>query len=56
VKGVSLFVEKIKLAGFEANIHDVAEKYLGNFNTGQRSESYKFYTFKRKGSLFPDMQ
>jgi hypothetical protein len=50
-----LFIEKIKEAGFTVSIHAVPEKYLGNYNTNQRPETYKFYTFKRPGSTYPDM-
>jgi len=46
--GVSLFLEKIQAIGFSVSISAVNEKYLGNFKTGQKPESYKLYIFRRK--------
>jgi len=54
--GVGLFMEKIKAEGYDVNIHPVPEQHLGNFGTHQRPETYKFYTFKKPTSTYPDMQ
>jgi len=56
--GVGMFLEQIQSVGFVVSIHDVPEKFLGNFNTKQRPETYKFYTFRRSNSRceLPDMK
>eukprot|EP01112_Ceratiomyxa_fruticulosa_P019177 TRINITY_DN6231_c0_g2_i1.p1 TRINITY_DN6231_c0_g2~~TRINITY_DN6231_c0_g2_i1.p1 ORF type:complete len:286 (-),score=40.05 TRINITY_DN6231_c0_g2_i1:44-901(-) len=55
--GVPAFLDVISKAGFEIAIYPVTDEYMGNFKTGQRPETYKFYSFKRKGEecRFPDM-
>jgi hypothetical protein len=55
-QGVGLFIEEIKKVGFEVFVHPVPEEFLGNYNTKQRPETYKLYTFKRPESTLPDMK
>jgi hypothetical protein len=56
MKGVQLFLELIADCGFTYEAVPVAEQYLGNYGTGQRFETYKFYTFRRSQSIHPTMQ
>lgn len=55
--GVSLFVEQIQLAGWSVSVRPVPEVILsGKFNTKQRPETYRLYTFRRSStsSSYPD--
>lgn len=55
--GVPLFVELIEKAGWSVSIAPVPEVILaGKFNTKQRPESYRLYTFRRAGTSpsYPD--
>jgi len=54
--GVSLFIEKIKKVGIDVGIHPVPPHMLGNYNTKQRSETYKLYSFRFPETRFPDMK
>ena len=42
-----LFLDVIQEAGFEVQKEVVPESMMGNFQTKQRPETYKVYTFKR---------
>eukprot|EP01027_Heterolobosea_sp_BB2_P006169 GEZU01009359.1.p1 GENE.GEZU01009359.1~~GEZU01009359.1.p1 ORF type:complete len:276 (+),score=61.78 GEZU01009359.1:193-1020(+) len=46
--GVPNFIKFMDEGGFSVEIIPVPDKYMGNFNTKQRPETYKFYMFKRK--------
>jgi predicted nicotinamide N-methyase len=55
--GVSLFLDLIRQDGWDVSIHPVPEIILsGKFNTKQRPESYRLYTFRRSAtsSFYPD--
>ena len=55
--GVGLFVDNIQHAGWTVAIHSVPEVILsGKFNTKQRPESYRLYSFRRSGTnpSYPD--
>jgi predicted nicotinamide N-methyase len=47
--GVSQFLEDVKNNGYTYKIIPVEERYLGNYGTKQRPETYKFYVFVRQG-------
>jgi len=49
--GVSVFVSKVEEAGYIVEIYDVPDKYLGNYGTNQRYETYRFYTVRRKSHV-----
>ncbi len=46
--GVAQFLIDISNYGYTSTIIPVHKRYLGNFNTKQRSETYRFYVFVRK--------
>lgn len=55
--GVSLFVTEVQAAGFTVEIFPVPPRFLGHYATNQKSETYKFYTFRWKDQplRFPTM-
>jgi hypothetical protein len=44
--GVPLFLERMQEEGWLCEIRSVPQQFLGNYGTGQRFETYCFYTFK----------
>jgi hypothetical protein len=44
------FVDAIQEVGFTAHARLVPDCYLGDYTTGQRAETYKFWTFRRKST------
>mmetsp|Transcript_5412 Transcript_5412/g.13611 ORF Transcript_5412/g.13611 Transcript_5412/m.13611 type:complete len:171 (-) Transcript_5412:58-570(-) len=55
--GVPAFVDAIVQVGFTAHAIPVPDCYLGDYATGQRAETYKFWTFRRASTAahFPMM-
>jgi hypothetical protein len=48
-KGVAEFVSAIQAAGFDCAAGPPPPRFLGSYGTGQREETYKFWTFWRRG-------
>lgn len=49
--GVAQFLVDVKANGYNYEIIPVHERYLGNYNTKQKAETYKFYVFVRENEM-----